>query len=210
MSKKFVIVFAMAVVLALSACGPSEADIQAAIQKTQAAIPTSTPIPTETPVPPTPTATPVPLADIDIESLVIQDGDLPAGMSGGQIFGEAPKVLAGAPEPATIIRQELADGSDTVGSVTIGLYETSAYVERTYKILLGGLGDEEAVDGLGDEAAASSFSASVAGTDVESVALAFYRCSAVVYIVFSNTSDADVAIAYAKRLDKRLAETVCR
>jgi hypothetical protein len=61
MLKKFVFV-ALAGAAALSACGPSEADIAAAIAQTETARPTHTPLPlpTDTPPPPTPTLIAVP------------------------------------------------------------------------------------------------------------------------------------------------------
>ncbi len=59
----------------LAACGPSDADIAAAIAETEAAEPTATPIPTDTPMPtntptqtptPTSTSTPEPTTALDI------------------------------------------------------------------------------------------------------------------------------------------------
>ncbi len=61
------IIFGILIITTLSACGPSDADIAAAIAETEAAKPTSTPIPTDTPMPtntptqiPPPTNTPTP------------------------------------------------------------------------------------------------------------------------------------------------------
>ena len=63
--KKFTL-FAIILMLAACSSAPSDADIQKAIEETNAAIPTNTAVPTETPIP---------LSDIDLEGILLLDGD---------------------------------------------------------------------------------------------------------------------------------------
>lgn len=70
MKKLFPLLLALAL---LTACGPSEADIAAAIAETEAAKPTETLVPTETPLP-TMTFTPEPTATPTLEPTATEDG----------------------------------------------------------------------------------------------------------------------------------------
>jgi hypothetical protein len=82
-------------------------------------VPTNTPrpLPTSTPLPsPTatiaPTTTPVPLSEIQLESIIIQEGDLPAGFSEAQIRDEAPERFRELPEAQNTIYQQLEKNGD--------------------------------------------------------------------------------------------------
>lgn len=149
--------------------------------------------------------TAVPLDQVDLEPLLIQSGDLPAGLSGAQVKDEAPAMFAGVPHPTKAIDQRFQRAGDTAGGITVLLYQSDADRDVAYADVVKGLGKGAvAQNGVGERAMA------VNNTDLlEFVDLTFVRCHAVVHIRFSGTSEPSDAAAYAKRLDKRLSSVVC-
>ena len=193
-------------VLSVSACGPSTTGIQRALEQTQAAILTSTPLPAGILV----TPTPIPLSEIDLESLLIRSGDLPSGVTAGQITDWAGGKFSEAPTPAQVGFQLFESKGAPYGSVTVLVYDALADAETTYGILHDGLeGGGWDVVGVGDKAIVWTLLMDVLGNTVESGEVGFIRCGAVVDILMGTTDEA-VITAYAKRLDARLREAVCR
>lgn len=180
-------------VLTLTSCGSASPDAAQA--------PTIAP----TALPPTPIA----LKDIDLEPLLIQNGDLPAGFSGAQIKDEAPAMFDKAPKPVKAIDQRLASKDDNAGGIVALLYETPEDTVKAYDMVVDGMGDKvKALEGVGEKA--SVMADTLAAANLSFSEGAFYRCGAVVHIRFVGIEDADAVEAYAKRLDKRLqASPLC-
>ena len=147
------------------------------------------------------------LTGVDLEPLLIQSGDLPAGTGGGQVRDGAPQMFAQAPAPTKAIYQQLARGSDQAGGVTVLLYAQPADREAAYTTTLDGMGDTYPVDGIGEQAVMSQpiDLLGLHGSD-----LLFRRCAAVVHVRFIDpNSPTDTLKAYGQRLDKRLQGVVC-
>jgi hypothetical protein len=193
--------------LLLPACGPSAADIQRAIEQTQAAIPTSTPIPTAPAIPPTPTATPVPLADIDLEPLLIHEGDLPAGFSGAQIWKRGRNKTDKLYAAVNSIYQQFDYNGKNGGGVAVYLFEGSEDLGDAFAALERLADTAPPVESLGDQSFGNTIDMSLIG---KAAYVTFVRCQALVEINFEGTSSLVDAVGYALRLDRRLAEVVCR
>ena len=172
----------------------------------------ATPQRTPTPLPPTavPTPTPIALADIDIEPLLIQDGDLPAGLSGAQVRSTPPNMFRDVTGASNQIHQQFARGDDPAGGVAVFLFEDTAARDQAYAVILDGFGDTiEAVD-VGEQGAAFVPPEIMRRQGLNSYDLLFSRCSAVAHIRMSGEfMDIAMITAYAERLDQRLTEAVC-
>jgi hypothetical protein len=212
-------IMGLAVILAmlLAGCASSAASIGTAIAETQREAPTLTPSPLATPTlapsataTATPTATPtlVPLADINLESILIRDGDLPAGYSGAQISHSAPGMFRNLAPAAQVVVQLFGKNGSNAGGVTIFLYDLPRQVQTAYGLIVDGFGQGSvSFDGLGE-------TAQVIELDLTGfyklTDLAFTRCHAVVEVRMTNGADSVSVGNYAKRLDGRLKPLVCR
>lgn len=159
---------------------------------------------------PTPTPTRIPLSDINLEEIVIKDGDLPAGYSGAQIRDKAPEMFSGVPEAQNTYYQQFEKGGDSKGGVTIFLYDTQYDIESSYQTIFKGFPDDAVkLDEIGEMSDMIYMSIDVVGIKMQMGDLLFIRCNAVVHIRMTDISSEDSLIAYAKRLDTRLSELVC-
>ncbi len=211
-------------VIFFTACSPnpSEGTIQTAIAQTQAAQSTNTPtiVPaTETPMP-LPTITPINLLEIDLESILLVEGDLPPNYIGSVITDEFSDTKywnylqdRNVPKPDRIINFKigLADAEApgySLNNVVIILYNDYAKRDITYENLIDVsefVSDEGTVieaDNIGEIATVATEPGTFYGYREQSVV--FTRCSAVVYMrTIADTEN------YAKRLDNRLSELIC-
>lgn len=194
----------------LSACGPSAADIQQAIEQTQAAAPTSTSVPTNTPIPPTPTSTPIPLSEIDIRSLLVLEGDLPAGYSPAQIRTDVGKDHETLNSAVQNIYQQFEYKGEPGGFVQVYLFDTDDGATKAFEYYQSDTDEDEPVEDLGEVAYGYSISFEVLGTSYKGTYAAFTRCAAFVLLDFEHMTNLSSVIAYGKNLDARLAEVVCR
>lgn len=207
----------MLVGMLLVACAPSESQLQTAIAQTQAAQPTATnaPVPTETPPPTlTPTITPIPLAEIDLESLVFAEGDLPPFYERSVAMNSVPQKhpFSQMPPPVNALWQETINtqgGSlgNTLGEVGIFLYADAELANQAYSTVTA-FGDffggtAKSIDGLGEQALFDVEEFSLFASLFQKIA--FTHCGA---FVFANIPS-DHAENYATRLDARLSEVLC-
>lgn len=145
------------------------------------------------------------LGALNLEPLLIQPGDLPAGISAAQVRAELPQMFEGVPTPIKAIDQRFQDGVGNAGGVTVALYEMTADRDTAYDQLVKGMTvDAKPYDNVGERAMALSLDLIIQAADV-----AFVRCHAVVYVRIVGSADIAGATSYAKRLDERLSENVC-
>lgn len=211
--KRYIIPILITVILA--SCGVAKA------------LPTSTPSPTPSP-------TPIPLSDIDLEASLILPGDLPPGYSSSQIL-DTPNLLQGEEislEYENSIHQLFEKKGEETGHVTVLLYKSFEKRDATYNLAVDGFGESEiiieddyeithTVDVLPDIGEKSIFSeidfpveTEFENLSVYTVSIAFVRCHAFVYINMTELFEIDLEFAnvsaYAKRLDSRLSDLVCK
>jgi hypothetical protein len=197
----------IAVLLVSCSTALSGGAIQTAIAQTQIAQPTNTlvPIPTATLEPTiTPAPTQIMLADLDLESILIQPGDLPAGYTGALISKSLSDLFEGVHQSINQAYQQFEQNGRYAGGVDVAIFSKQTDPNDVYEIV--GWSDGKSVPNLGEKSEVEIDAFLLGGV----VNLKFIRCSAVVNIQFYNTTDFESVIAYAQRLDERLTPLVCR
>lgn len=158
-----------------------------------------------------PTAMPtvVTLDKIAIEPALIQSGDLPSGLVGGQVKALVPVLFKGITPPDRVLTQSLENGGVALGNVTVLLYQDTKNRDAAYTQMLGDIAITPATGGtaqpgIGERSLGGLFTNNLPGF----AEIAFVRCHAVVHIRL-DTQDATDVTTYAKRLDTRLQTVVC-
>ncbi len=154
--------------------------------------------------------TPLAFDQLDLQSIAIQDGDLPEGFTAGLVLDSLPKIFAEIPPPQRSFYQILLRKDNAAGGVAILLYATRQDSDRAYEQLHQGMGidESEPVDGIGERAHIYIFYQ--AGIAFRFVDLLFQRCEAVVHIRFGETSEKNPIIYYAQKVDQSLSGAICR
>lgn len=192
--------------LLIASCStaPSPAEIQTAIAQTQTAAPTETPVPT---------ATQIPLVDIDLESILIQEGDLPAGYSGAQVrSAEGRRSDPELDKAVNSIFQQFSLEDESAGGVSVYLFETLADRDDAYNAIFAGLEEAEIINQVGENAIKWSVYVPLVGGlgAIEGSMVVFVRCNSLVTVEMKRALDISGAISYAQRLDQRLQDDICQ
>lgn len=140
------------------------------------------------------------LTEVNLESLLIQPGDLPPGITGAQVRTEPPAMFDGIAPATKTIYQQFAKDSAQYGGVGVFLYDDPAQLSLGYDFITKGMGTGATPVEVGERAVA------ITGL-LDFSEVAFARCAAVAHIRL--TGDLDTVVAYAQRLDKRLQAAVC-
>lgn len=148
--------------------------------------------------------TKVPLSEIDLEPLLILQGDLPPGVSASQVRSSPPAMFDGIPDPTHQIYQAFEKKGKQLGGVAVLLYEDLRLAEEAYTFVLAGIGEDDEA-GIGDRSA--SITIPLIGTTEIVTDLLWLRCNSVVHVRIA--SDAIGATAYGERLNRRLESVVC-
>ena len=198
-----VFVFAVLVAAVLTACNN----------------PLSAPTPTPTPVP---TVTLIPFSALQLDDLIIQPYDLPAGVTGAQINHHEECNPATDMCAEYYISQDLEFDSKQRGRIQIWVYEISTYPNIRYDVEVTGFTEEcaraehQCVAGYAPQSI-SDLGTSAVMIDVynyignDSYYIVFTRCHAVVKVEMRVvTNDPNNVIVYAQHLDERLTPIVCR
>ena len=225
--KRITLVVVLLAAVLLVACGGAAAEPTVAVATvivvatpTPEPEPTDTPVPSPTPTPrptdtPEPTLTPtvVPLSDIDLEPLLMQDGDLPPHLVPDFVYDTLTTrrdKLGDLARPEQLITQEFysPEKERTGGAVIIFVYETADEAENAYgraSVNMPGL------LGVGlsyrDDIGEGKVKIEAPGGD--QTYMIFTRCSAFVFVWMIDVREFDL-VNYGQRLDERLAPVVCR
>ena len=184
-------------------------------------IPSPTPNPTLNPslvLIPTPSL--IPLLEIDLEPILIQDGDLPPGYYEAQVRevpNDSYKWIIN--KGLNNIQQYIGLNDDIGGSVTIYLYEDTIALNTAYEQQSDSFGElsdspkpgyqTSYLDGIGEKAKYLTFDEKSYGDEFDQTALVFKRCHALVDISFYQTYNLDYIVSYSKRIDRRISDLVC-
>lgn len=144
---------------------------------------------------------------LPLEALLIQAGDFPSAYKIGDASNVIPERYKDNPVAQKQISVGLTRNDSWQGDVSIFLYEKQTDIDKSY-------GQESAhsedISGLGEKSNLIVFSVPYSGGVLDGLNLVFIRCSAVVHMrILVEGITKDDIIAYAKRLDKRLAPSVC-
>ena len=184
------------VLLFTTACAPSQSAIQTAIAQTQAAIPTAIS-----------TSTPIALKDIKLDALLVQPGDLPAGITTAQIRSTAPAMFSGLPVADQTVFQQFSQAGNISGGATVFLYSDATKRQNAYAQIHDGMGPaglNSTVQNVGEKS--NEIHMTLIQDEYE---ILFLRCTAVVHIRMFIDDNASIE-AYAQHLDQRLTPVVCR
>lgn len=141
----------------------------------------------------------------NLDPLLIQAGDLPGGMTAGQISDTMPPIFDKLPQPTRFIRQEFVRGDQPGGAVSVLIYDQAADRDAAYASIVADMPPGAALPNVGERA---TFGYIAVRTQIYD--LVFQRCKAVVHMRMSAPRlSADNLEAYAKRLDSRLRPVVC-
>jgi hypothetical protein len=157
-------------------------------------------------------STPVPLAGLNLEPYLIQSGDLPAGYSGVQAVKVADDTFPWVSNHGiNNIYQQLQKNGNSVGNITVFLYDSTDQRDLAYKQLINGMGieNQKNIDGIGEKGTYSVMDVVRSGKEIMISELVFVRCNALINITMSETKNIDDLSAYAKKLDARLQPLVC-
>lgn len=202
-----------------AATPPRQATIEQ-LQTAAAALPSATvAVPTEaatvapSAVPVVIAAEPVPLTIEGLTPLLIQNGDLPAGWTGAEVYDESPVDYDG-PAPVVVVNQGLlATPTDRVPSGRVVLWVFASADEARAAFNSRSVLVQSAVDAdadrqspsIGDEALLIPGHGDVFITNQ----LVFIRCRAVVEIDQGLAAEVDQIITFANRIDQRIRSSAC-
>ena len=172
---------------------------------------------------------------IKLDDILIQPGDLPLGYYGGQIYHPTgSKDFWQLSSNDYIINQTFRLNQKPRGEITIVVYKKDdqakivyssheQLINEDYSVTLQNdkdYGEDyqvdlektiiEEIEWGGEDAIIYSFKAKISGVVFEDVIFLFHRCNALVEINFTDTSSHKEIIEYAKKIDSRLQERICR
>lgn len=168
--------------------------------------PTTPPAPTDAP------AVPVPLTMEGLTPVLLRDGDLPAGWTGGEVYPDPPVDYDG-PAASVVLNQGLNEPGQTLasGNVVLWVFASEADAEAAFanrSALIGRVVDADAerlAPAIGDQALLIP---GHGGTFIVNQLL-FRRCRAVVEIDQGLAEEVDQITTYGQRLDARIQPTAC-
>ena len=112
----------------------------------------------------------IPLSQLKLDSLLVQTGDLPAGLAGAQIRDTAPGMFKDLPTAENAIYQQFARGGDSAGGVAVFLYEDESKIGQAYDGILNGMGsDTKPISDIGEKASVVVISLGIEATDLEPI-----------------------------------------
>ena len=155
-----------------------------------------------------PDASRAPRAEVDLNALVFEDGDLPASINAER--GERPAWLATVPAATAEVSRRLVSAGVERGSVTLWLYPAGSDLDTTYEPLSAVLQNAaqrppQYVGTIGDRSGIITSSLPKQPLVYD---LTFTRCAASVYLRLQTTNVDDV-LQYARRLDGRIQQRLC-
>jgi hypothetical protein len=171
--------------------------------------PTPTAVPTPTVIP---TPTQIPLSQLDIESLLVMDGDLPEHLTPDTITNENAVGSVEELDRADVVYTQyfLLDGGEG-GGVSVFLFESLDDVQAAFDKVGTLMDSPSASEAIGEQTLAESFFIPVVPDvpAIEGSRLAFSRCHALAVIQFPRAEDMLAIARYGQLLDGRLQPLVC-
>jgi len=162
---------------------------------------------------PTPTPTPIPLIQLDLEPVLIVEGDLPMDLEADIIVREN---AVGAAEEldradAVFTQYFLLNGGEG-GGVSVFLFETLDDVQAAFGKVSTFMDAPLVYEKVGERARIENFFIPLVPdvAPIEGSRLIFTRCHALAVIQFPRATDGEAIERYGQRLDERIQPLVCR
>ena len=146
----------------------------------------------------------------DLASVLIQEGDLPAGYSAGTTDHKFPTYYAKLfiPEADYVIRQQIKRDSVSGGQVIVFEYTAAGLATLAFDSITDDMKRVRPLEGVGEKGMLETPSDDQSGSQ-EYVGIVFVQCHALVHISILGTNDEQSVIAYAEGLSQRLEPLVC-
>ena len=154
------------------------------------------------------------LSKINLESILIQPGDLPAGITGGQVSEMSDRMDSKYPKPTNNVYQELSENGKQIGEIVILLYDSDIDLNQVFSMITSRFPEipQTPVD-IGNKGVAFSGIRKVRVLDMESSvrvsSVVFTRCGAIAQITIVDSYAITPVKNYAQRLDQRITPLVC-
>lgn len=176
------------------------------------------PVETPRPAPPAqPTQAPAAptVAPADLGTLLVQDGDLPSGVTASGP-SSVPPLLADMPSPDWVGARTFDQSAKLGTGVAVFVYGKDVDRDRAYLFVLNGFGvNRKPIGNIGDDAQLATVAGALTATEMQAkekpvlADLTFRRCGAVVYVRMRSPKAESEIKAYGQRLDARLKAAVC-
>jgi hypothetical protein len=154
--------------------------------------------------------TPEQISGLNLESIIIQPGDLPENYQYGSPTSAVPERFKDYPQAHYQISVEITNRGSWAGDTTIFLYSDANDIEAAVNPNGTAYDPSNALEGLGEKSSFLKFSIpyGTGGSTLDGVNALWNRCSAVVEIRIVTRNDDEIK-DYALLLDKRIAPLVC-
>jgi len=156
----------------------------------------------------------------DLARLLLQPGDLPDTIASEPADDPAPPNFANDPPATTMVGRRLTRDGRAAGSVSLLFYNSPSDLAQAYQRLtastdpFAGQGNAmEPRTDVGEKAVTARLTlASSTYGPTHTVVVIFARCHALIDMQLNERDDLtlDTALAYAKRLDERIAAALCQ
>ena len=158
----------------------------------------------------------------ELEQLLIQPGDLPAGFTAGQVREQAPGMFSELPRPQICIYQQLVLGDTQAGGVTLLVYSDLVQAKKSFEGIVSGfaLDDDQslykqscdAIDGIGESCTqflGRAQSAELLGMPLKDMGdITSIRDVIVSHVRMVGTADPKDLQSYLRRLDRRISQYI--
>lgn len=150
-----------------------------------------------------------PLSQADLQTLLVQDGDLPAGIS-AEPLDRRVEWLATVPAASQEVARRLVAQGVELGSVSLFVYPPGSDLETAYTPLSSVLEaaaqrPPQFIGSIGERSGIVTTSPSEQPLVYD---LTFLRCATSVYLRL-KTQNIDDVLQYARRLDRRVQQQLC-
>ena len=156
----------------------------------------------------------------NLEALLLQPGDLPDTVVGESNDNPTPPNFANDPPATAMVGQRLTRAGRSAGNVSLLFYDNPSDLAQAYQHLTANADPfiaqatvmEPRTD-IGDKAVTARLTlASSTYGPTHTAIVIFARCHAIIDLRLNEQLDLtlDTAVAYAKRLDGRIAAVICR
>ncbi|MDP2885865.1 MAG: hypothetical protein Q8P51_12685 [Ignavibacteria bacterium] len=158
----------------------------------------------------------------ELEKLLIQSGDLPAGFTGGQVREQAPGMFSELPKPNFSIYQQLVLRGEQAGGVTLLVYPDSVKAREAFQGIVSGFAPTEdqslykqsigTVDNIGEsctQCLGLAQSEELLGMPLKDMGdIVSIRKAIISHVRMTGTADPQDLQSYLRRLDRRIAQYI--
>lgn len=152
-------------------------------------------------------------ATLDLAALLFKAEDLASGFAAGEPSDTAPGMFSKLPKADAVASVPFTKQGERAGGITAFQYEDAAARDQAFASVAKGMGPSipgkavvERTDEIGDQGIIGVF---VLAGGLGAADVLFRRCSVVAHIRLSGENSRENALAYGKKLDRRISQSSC-